>query len=85
MLHIFARLCRKQEPQPPVSKPRLSDLESRTRALQLGYVGIHALNTSGNPDHDEIDMVQEYVANGASLDSSIYEVIRTRKYREGNV
>jgi len=52
------------------------------RAQRLGYEGELALNTSGNPDEDEVEMVVELLSAGSSLNDAIEEVVRTRKYRE---
>ena len=51
-------------------------------AEALGYTGEHALNTSGNPDEDEIEMVEAEMATGSTMYEAIEEVVRTRKHRE---
>lgn len=60
------------------------ELKIVKRAEQLGYTGDHALQTSGNPEEDELDFVFDEMKTHPdwSLDHAIHEVVRTRKHRE---
>lgn len=62
----------------------ISDDQIAQRGTELGFVGAHELQGSGDPDEDEMGMVRDEMLGGLSLDEAIYEVARARERREGD-